>query len=247
MELYCTLCSYRCGERLDLIKHQFGAHSFEPTFRLFCWIKGCQHCFRTGSSFSSFKTHANRKHKNWQDSINDTESLTSVSPAVLLASSTEQSTSILPVDVDVSDHNDTSSAVPDTPAPDDRQLDTVTNSLTSHLPLDGSFAARRAAALFLLTFKEKHELAQKSIDFAVGSIHTIIDGVLKSAAFSVHNLLESDSSPSYDDIASCMEGCEDPFATLGTKFLQDKFYRNEFGLVVSTCTCMYRICTCTVS
>ena len=56
---------------------------------------------------------ANRKHKNWRDSINDTESLTSVSPVVLLASSTEQSTPILPVDVDVSDYNDAIPAVPD--------------------------------------------------------------------------------------------------------------------------------------
>ena len=55
----------------DLIKHSFGAHSMEATFRFNCGIKGCLHQFRSGATFSSFKSHASRKHPNWHKDINN--------------------------------------------------------------------------------------------------------------------------------------------------------------------------------
>ena len=59
-----------CNVRLDLIKHLFISHSVEATFHFVCCIKGCLHSFKFGSTYSSFKTHANRKHPNWQDYVN---------------------------------------------------------------------------------------------------------------------------------------------------------------------------------
>lgn len=68
-EEICLLCAYRCSSKIDLIKHLFGAHSVEATFRFKCGINGCSYQFRSGATFASFKTHANRKHPNWQDNV----------------------------------------------------------------------------------------------------------------------------------------------------------------------------------
>lgn len=68
-DITCHLCSYRCKAQLNLIKHSFGAHSVEANFKMKCGIKGCLHQFNTGATFSSFKTHANRKHPNWHENF----------------------------------------------------------------------------------------------------------------------------------------------------------------------------------
>lgn len=86
MVLSCTLCSFRCNMRLDLIKHSFAVHSMEPAFHFVCGIRGCLHSFRFGSTFSSFKSHASRKHPNWQESVNDEATHTAPSPPPLVPS-----------------------------------------------------------------------------------------------------------------------------------------------------------------
>lgn len=76
-------------------------------------------------------------------------------------------------------------------------------------------SANHSAALFLLTLQEKYRLSQKAIDFAIGSVGTIIDNVFNSIKLST------------------TETFEDPFSSLKTGYQQTKFYCEEFGLVVS--------------
>ena len=83
-------------------------------------------------------------------------------------------------------------------------------------------SANHTAALFLLTLQEKYRLSQKAVNFAVGSISTIVDSVCDSIKESVKNSL---------DLNSCFD-FEDPFSSLQTEYQQTKFYREEFGLVV---------------
>ena len=54
----CSRCSFQCICRLQLIKHCFESHSYEPTFRVECRIRGCCHVFTFWAMYSSFKTHA---------------------------------------------------------------------------------------------------------------------------------------------------------------------------------------------
>ena len=51
---------------VDLIKHSFGA---QGTFNFKCGIGGCLHQFKTGTSFYSFKSHADRKHPHWCETL----------------------------------------------------------------------------------------------------------------------------------------------------------------------------------
>lgn len=212
MSLNCEWCSYCCKERLDLIKHSFATHSVDPTFRFVCGIKRCLHVFTSGASFCSFKSHASRKHPHWQDHlVNDpgvvaepTVSIPSSSPGPIGHDSFDES---LPVDVD--------------------------HEISHEMPAMSRTAppsAQNVAALFLLTFQEKYKLPQKAINFAVGSVNTIVDSVCHSIQESVQECLAPISDGT--DLAHCFD-YEDPFSLLQTEYQQSKFYRERFGLIVS--------------
>lgn len=206
MVLSCTFCSYRYNVRLDLIKHLFTSHSVEVGFHFVCGIKGCLHSFKFGSTYSSFKTHANRKHPNWQDHVNEPDA----TPLLLPTSS---SMHLLNPESDLTAVNE---YLPESPEP--VVLDT---ELTCP-------SAQRTAALFLLTFQERFKLSQRAINFAVGTINAIVDGACES----LRDSLQEQGSLT-TDVAACFDQREDSFAHLQTEYMQTKFYRDEFGVVVS--------------
>ena len=84
----------------------------------------------------------------------------------------------------------------------------------------------RAAAMFLLTFKEKYMMPQAAINFATGAINGIIDSVRDSLLQSIQNDSDNISLP-------VNVQHEDPFSSLRTEYQQTKFYREEFGMIVS--------------
>lgn len=184
----------------------------EPMFNFVCGIKGCLHYFKFGSTFSSFKTHANRKHPNWQECINTTTvaAVPSVVTPRLLSPADEFDDSEVPME-------STSEHIPSPDITEVREPETSSSQSCSQ--------AQKSAALFLLTFKEKYRLSQAAIDFAVGSVQQIVDSVCASAMAAV----EMDPS----SVAGIAANLEDPFASLQTNYQQNKFYREEFGLVVS--------------
>lgn len=55
---------------------------------------------------------------------------------------------------------------------------------------DENIDPKRTAALFLLTFKEKFNLSQKAVDYAVGSITTLVNQVSTSLQQSVQHVLK---------------------------------------------------------
>ena len=82
-----------------------------------------------------------------------------------------------------------------------------------HVPTE--VTPERAAALFLLTLQEKYRVSQAAINFAVGSVTSIIEGVCNSIKQNYIPL-------KYDD----------PFASLQTDHQQTNYYQREFRLVV---------------
>ena len=166
MVLSCTFCPFCCNVRLDIIKHLFSSHSVEATFHFVCGIKGCLHSFKFGSTYSSFKTHANRKHPKWQDYVNE--------PDATPLLSTSSSMYLMNPEFDLSVLNE---HLPELPEPV-RAVDSVPVVLDTQLTSCPS--AQRTAALFLLTFQERYKLSQRAINFAVGTINTIVDGACES-------------------------------------------------------------------
>lgn len=175
---------YCCDRRLQFIKHLFVTHSMEDNFCLVCGIKGCFHSFKFGSSFSSFKTHASRKHPNWQQFVNDTRELPldvlpSQSPSEMTkASGPDNETPVQFVEQLADD-------VLNLPSTSEREQHTsgIISTCTCQ-------SAQETAVLFLLRFKEQYKLPQTAINFAVGSINSIVEGVCDNVYESVQASLQ---------------------------------------------------------
>lgn len=199
----------------------------EPSFHFICGLQGCQHSFKFGSSFSSFKSHASRKHKNWQAvldlEVDDAESsIRSVSAAVTTFDSVPPGDVDLPLLSPVTNEPDLTMVQPSMSFVQDiSDPNRSENSVES-----GVSPASKSAAMFLLTFKERYNLPQTAIDFAVGTINGIIS-----------NVCDSIQVPHACEV-------EDPFALLETEYKQNKFYRDVFGLVVSVYSCMSYMYRC---
>lgn len=213
MVFSCSLCPYRSDARFHLIKHTFDCHAMEPSFHFICGLQGCQHSFKFGSSFSSFKSHASRKHKNWQAVLEVDDAESSIrSAAVTTFDSVPPGGDVdLPLISPVTNEPDLPMVQPSVSfVQDNSDPNRSENSAES-----GVSPASKSAAMFLLTFKERYHLPQTAIDFAVGTINGIIS-----------NVCDSIQVPHACEV-------EDPFALLETEYKQNKFYRDVFGLVVS--------------
>lgn len=82
-------------------------------------------------------------------------------------------------------------------------------------------------AKFSIALKERHHLTQSALNFAVGQTKQMMANVLDYVKESVKQRVgEIDV-----DIDDCFE--VDPFDALSTEYLQTKFYREQFNLVVS--------------
>ena len=106
---------------------------------------------------------------------------------------------------------------PSSPAPAEQTISTSTPSTSS--------IAQQTAAMFLLTFQERFRVSQTAINFAVGSINTIVNGVCEAVQHSLEAANSSIDTSAFDER-------EDPFSLLKTEYKQCKFYREVFGLLV---------------
>lgn len=215
----CTFCTFRCNLRLDLIKHLFGSHSMEPRFLYVCGIKGCPHTFKYGSTFSSFKTHASRKHPNWQDHVNQNND------GVAVVSGLEPRPGPV-ADSSASGVGPSANSAEMEPDPHAESFEPDLHCDTNTETPTGS-STKKAAALFILTFQERYKLSQKAINFAVGTVDAIVDSACEAIRSSLQERYPA------TDIAECFDNRESPFADLDTEYMQSKYYKQEFGLVVS--------------
>lgn len=89
----------------------------------------------------------------------------------------------------------------------------------------GHLLASKSSALLLLCLKERHRLTQSAVNFSICQIKQMMARVLDDVKASVkHRVGEI-------DIEDCFD--VDPFEGLGSEYLQTKFYREHFDLVVS--------------
>lgn len=222
MVFHCSYCSFHCRARLDLIKHVFSSHSIEPTFTFVCAIKGCPHCFKFGATFSSFKSHCNRKHPNWQQYVDDA---TDPDPP---ASALHDVPMLEPLsNLDVSIDNDGTEL-------EHQSIESINRSTSINTEQVSMLQVQKSSALFLLSCKERFKLPQAAINFAVGAVNAIVNDVCDLAKQSIEQALSTNTSASL-----AIQQCRDPFASLETEYRQTKFYREVFGLVVSM---IYRYC-----
>ena len=118
---------------------------------------------------------------------------------------------------------------------DDLQADVLEDSLIQNRAQDhveNIVLSNKVAALFLLNLKERHRVTQECIDFTVDQVQNMISGILDNVKQSVIERIECDDPHIIADINGIFDS-QKPFRNLGSKYMQQLFYRNHFNLVVS--------------
>lgn len=90
----------------------------------------------------------------------------------------------------------------------------------------------RSAALLLLTAKERFQLTQSALNFITQQIQQMI-------SYAVDDIDIEEAVVKFladiPDLDACLEAMRNPFMSLSTEYLQTKFYREKFNLMVSMC------------
>ena len=95
---------------------------------------------------------------------------------------------------------------------------------------------KRSAALFLLALKDRYQLTQSALDFTVSQVKEMMFYDHQDKVAAINTALGSQPAAStltQDELGGCLE-YKNPFAALETEHLQTKYYREHFGLVVSS-------------
>lgn len=226
----CRFCSFRSSDGIEHVKHLFQAHTYEPNFRYVCGISSCTHVFTTGATFDAFRGHCTRKHHNWQNCIIPEIGMEEVWPDIhdctqLPCSDTETGTGGIETGV-VSD--DCSSTDQDMDDNDFNMPHSVNNPNDYEPECIGPDNVKMAAAKFILTLKERFKLTQASLDYTIKAVEEMM---LLSANVQRKSFVENRELASipFDQHSSFVN----PFVGLKTEYQQTKFFKENFGLIVS--------------
>lgn len=93
---------------------------------------------------------------------------------------------------------------------------------------------QRSAALFLLSLKERYQITQSALDFAVSQVRQMVGFAAEDMKESVeqHLLPHLQSSGIEVDLPEILH-VPDPFDGLQSEYMQSKYYKENFDLVVS--------------
>ena len=99
----------------------------------------------------------------------------------------------------------------------------------------------RNAAMYLLKLKEVHHLSQSAIDCVVSNTRALLEQqmiLLRQGLGTSH----SSSEDIQTTMTNVFQDVQDPFARLNTAYRQEKYFRENFDLVVSyEINCQYLI------
>ena len=229
----CTFCSFRSSNGIEFVKHFFQAHAFESNFRYACGISSCNHIFTTGTSFETFRGHCARKHHNWQHCFIPTVGVEEAHP--------DKDDDTLP---SVNTSNIGTHGVSNNYNSGDQDMDTNQDMDATDFNMPYSFNTdecesecissddvRITAAKFLLILKERFKLTQASLDYTIKAVE---DMMLLSANVLRQSIMDNrELATAPFDVQSPFVN---PFVGLKTEYQQTKFFKENFGLIVSyTC------------
>ena len=198
-----------------MVKHLFEVHCYEPSFMYACNIEQCPRAFSLGSTYSSFLSHANRKHPNWRQVLDATSPIRRLQQPCLQSTIEIESSNDDENDGGGDDDDHMDYSMPDYPTYDNED--------------DGISDSQKAAAQFLLTLRERYKLSQTAVDFAVGAVNQIISALYEEMKTSITKILD-DRGISVPDLF--VPAPLNPFEGLETEYKQAQFYKDHFGLVV---------------
>lgn len=198
------------------MRHLFQAHANERNFTYSCGILSCCYTFKPGSTYSGFLTHCNRKHPGWRKYLAErTMCNDEASEGDGMYSGGGDGDTIFQMEMD--------NVFTEEGVTMEDEEDTIHN-------VDINVIGAR----FLLNLKERHKLTQVALDYiseAVSELNEIIANKIK------HTVSRKIEELGYDITSTLLNDCfipTDPFLHLRTEYEQTKFYKEHFGLIVST-------------
>ena len=210
----CSHCSYRSLNWRDLTKHSFESHSSEPNFVEKCRVSGCAQTFRC---YVSFNSHLSRKHRG-----------VDIEREARMAA-----TSSVRGERDGDGFNGLDDDVLESMEQGDGEEIEPSNALNQDCPVS-SERLYRSAALFLLSAKERYQLTQTALDFITQHVQQMVSFVVDDIKEAVKkNLANHGMEIDWSELDAKFEYLRNPFVQLPTEYLQNKYYREQFNLVVS--------------
>ena len=217
----CSFCAYRSNIKLDLIKHLFEAHGLDATFRYQCGISSCTRVFASGSCFDAFRGHCIRKHLNWQQMLTISLEPTQDNKDPPVDSTMSDGLSAIHSEgaggsVAISSHDCEEASI--------RYSDVFTDDIEHGSNEQLTLAVqketiKRDAAKFILNLKERYKLTQASLDYTIKAVDNLM---FLSSKMAKQSLAEGDQGQ-YSSL----------FDDLQTEYLQTKYFKENFGLIVS--------------
>ncbi len=113
------------------------------------------------------------------------------------------------------------------------------------LPTATGRTVQRPAAMFLLTLKEQYRLTQKAVDFVSSQVKEMVNYAVEDLGLAVDAHIHELGVLSEEqrvELGSIFQS-PNPFTGLESEYLQNKYYRECFNLVVR----LIIICVCEVS
>ena len=211
----CPFCEFSSATLKQWLSHLRLVHQNDPGFHVCCGIDGCRNTY---GKFSSLNSHIYARHK---VKIQKTHSPI---PTVTIEDVGNEENSIgTPTDLDMGE-----AAQADVPEHNQYDLvDTADFDCTDMLLQNKKYSAN-----FLLKLKEGRCLSQVALGDVISGCEGIVERALLQAKSSVRRTL---SHMGVTDSASVLEAFEQPspFTGLRSKHLQQQFYVQQLGMVVS--------------
>ena len=91
---------------------------------------------------------------------------------------------------------------------------------------------KKSAGLFLLSLKERYQLTQTAVDFAISQVQQMVSFAVDDFYQILLSLLR-EQDINMPDISERLSILRQPFAFLETEYMQLKYYKEAFGLIVS--------------
>ena len=206
----CFLCqSFRGSTFADVVRHIGTVHAFEPGFSVVCGILGCpRRSTQPYTNFASYKKHLYRHHPELLKGYYHTVDSSSVVPQCCHPWSVENGT------------------------------DSTTESQSEFsFSVSHREDLKRSAALFILKTAEVHKLTLTSVNEILGDVQQLVERTVLDMRWQIECALQNsqidpNSIPGLTHIFD-EEYLLNPFSCIQSEYLQMKYFRDTFGLIVS--------------
>ena len=218
----CPLCKTESPTLKLYVSHLRVVHSKDPSFGIICGVGGCREVFRT---FSAFNSHIYRHHR---ADMGISQSQTSEHPGTSpmnLTESTSVANQVERIEYEEQDSQNENASLQFTSVPG---LDHLQQLGTTKADVSGTMVA----AKMLLQLREGHQASQVALTEVISGCRLLCSQALNSLKEDIATVLQT-SDPERENLAVVLNKKYDPFESIDTNYLFEKYCADHLGYLVS--------------